>query len=324
MKLKTHIPLKKSSASSIDYNSKILLLGSCFSEHIGDKFSYFKFKNMINPFGILFHPLAIEQFIDHVVNGKVFNQNDVFFHNEAYHCFDAHSSLNSVSEDNIIESLNNKVIETLEFLKNTSHVIITLGTAWAYRHMDRDEFVVNCHKIEQKQFSKELLSINTIVNSLNRMIELIRDINSKVEFIVTVSPVRHIKDGFVENTRSKSHLVAAIHKCLESYKNGVYYFPSYEIMMDELRDYRFYNQDMIHPNQTAIDYIWEQFQKIHMVLADSKPNNETRLIMKEIDEIQRRISHRPLNPISKAHKIFLKNLNEKREKLTLKYPHIQF
>jgi len=279
---------------------------------------------MINPFGILFHPLAIEQFIDNTVNGKIFNQQDVFFHNEMYHCFDAHSSLNNISEDDIIKTLNSKVVDTLEFLKNTSHIVITLGTAWAYRHIKRDEFVANCHKIEQKQFSKELLSINAIVKSLNRMIGLVRNINSKVEFIITVSPVRHLKDGFVENTRSKSHLFAAIHECLDSNKNGVYYFPSYEIMMDELRDYRFYNQDMIHPNQTAIDYIWECFKKTYINHKDQRMRQETQLTMKEVEAVQKGINHIPLNPLSAAQQKFLKSIHEKQEKLALKHPHIQF
>lgn len=324
MKLQTHVPLKSSSIYSIDYNSSVLLLGSCFSEHIGNKFSYYKFKSLINPFGILFHPLAIEQLIEYIANNRVFSKNDIFLNNEMYHCFDAHSSLSNVSEDKIIETLNRKVSQTANFLKGASHIIITLGTAWAYRNIEQGKFIANCHKVEQKKFDKELLTIQTITQSLKRSVRWIKNINSNVAFIFTVSPVRHLKDGFIENTKSKSYLIAAVHELLDSSDEGFSYFPAYEIMMDELRDYRFYAEDMLHPNQTAIAYIWDCFQKVHIASKNQRTGPETQLIMKEIEQVQTGLNHRPINSSSAAHQKFLQRIMEKQKQLGAKYPHIKF
>lgn len=258
MIFQTHIPLKKQKHHLINYNSKLLLLGSCFSENIGNKLSYYKFQTQQNPFGILFHPKAIETFIAKVINEEMYTENDVFFHNERWHCFDAHSVVSSTSKEELLNTLNTNINSTYQHLKNTSHIIITLGTAWIYREIATDTLVANCHKIPQKKFLKELLTVEEVSESLEAINSLIKSINPETTIIYTVSPVRHIKDGFIENQRSKAHLLSAIHQVVES-RNNTHYFPSYEIMMDELRDYRFYAEDMIHPNQTAIDYIWEKF-----------------------------------------------------------------
>ncbi|MGB3607584.1 GSCFA domain-containing protein, partial [Psychroserpens sp.] len=169
MNLQTIIQLQPNQHHQIDYNSKVLLLGSCFSEHIGETFEYFKFQNLQNPFGILFHPLAIENVIINAINEKTYTSEDVFFHNEQWHCFDAHSRLSTTSESELLQNLNSKIKSTHQFLKEASHVIMTLGTAWAYRSKASNVFVANCHKIPQKQFSKELLSVEKIKGSLRTM-----------------------------------------------------------------------------------------------------------------------------------------------------------
>ncbi|GAG96622.1 unnamed protein product, partial [marine sediment metagenome] len=184
--------------------------------------------------------------------------------------------------------------------------IITLGTAWVYRFIETNELVGNCHKVPQKKFLKELLSIDEIVVSLENIISLIKDFNPKTTILFTVSPVRHLKDGFIENSQSKAHLLAAIHQVIENTTSGarIHYFPSYEIMLDDLRDYRFYKRDMIHPNLTAIDYIWEKFQQAWL-------DDKTTSIMKEVDTIQKGLAHIPFNPKSEQHQQFLKNLQHK-------------
>ena len=316
MKFQTTIPLKKQSRNLIDYNSNILLLGSCFSENIGDKLAYFKLQNCQNPFGILFHPKAIEQFITDVSNTKTFAKDDLIYVNERYHSFDAHSSLSNVDEHTVLSNLNSKITSTANFLKNTSHVLITLGTAWVYRFTEKNRIVANCHKIPQKRFQKEILSIQEITESLATIVALIKKINPKITFLFTVSPIRHLEDGFVENTQSKSHLISAIHTIIKAEKN-THYFPSFEIMMDELRDYRFYKEDMIHPNATAINYIWERF--MHTWVSE-----KICPILKEIDTIQKATSHKPFYPKSEAHQTFLKNIALKKEEVKKKLPFVKF
>ena len=315
MKLQTKIPLKRKTQNLIDYQSNILLLGSCFSENIGDKLSYFKFQSIQNPFGILFHPKAIENLITNTSNKKVYSSDDLIYQNEIWHSFDAHSSLSSASENELLNKLNVAISLTNKKIKEASHIIITLGTSWVYRYIETDTIVANCHKIPQKKFLKELLSVSEISESLARSISLIKSINSDAAVIFTISPVRHLKDGFIENTQSKSHLIAAIHTLVN--EQDVSYFPSYEIMMDELRDYRFYAEDMIHPNKTAINYIWRKF-------IDTWFSEETKSIMKEIDEIQKGLLHRPFHEDSKLHQQFLLKLEQKKSSLQERLPFINF
>ncbi|WP_179349513.1 GSCFA domain-containing protein [Winogradskyella pacifica] len=316
MNLQTQIPLKPLKYNQIDYNSTVLLLGSCFSENISEKFNYFKFQSTVNPFGILFHPLAIEHLITRVINKDYYSEDDLYFYNEQWFCLDAHSKLNKTSKDELLSVLNSQIDETLDNLVNASHVIITLGTSWVYRHIESDKVVANCHKLPQKQFLKELGSVDTITESLQAIIALVKSVNPEVSFLFTVSPVRHIKDGFIENTQSKAHLIAAIHNVVEP-RNSLYYFPSYEIMMDELRDYRFYNADMLHPNEVAIDYIWGKFKTVWL-LADALQT------LDKIAAIQAKKAHRPFNSNSEAHQKFLSKLQLEMEDVCAKFPHISF
>ncbi|HBI40257.1 MAG TPA: GSCFA domain-containing protein [Tenacibaculum sp.] len=316
MILQTQIPLKQQKHNTIDYQSKLLLLGSCFSENIGNKLFYYKFQVVQNPFGILFQPKAIEKLILNSTNKKQYKKNELFFQNEQWHSFDAHSKLSSLSQQKLIENLNKSISITYEALTNASHIIITLGTSWVYRFIENDQIVANCHKIPQKKFLKEILSINDITESLNTLIYLIKSIKSDTTIIFTVSPIRHLKDGFIENQRSKSHLIAAIHEVINTKKN-LYYFPSYEIMMDELRDYRFYKEDMIHPTPVSIDYIWECFKNVWI-------SNETKEIMKEVESIQKGLDHKPFNIDSEQHQAFLNKLSLKMKNLKQHLPFIEF
>lgn len=316
MKLQTKIPLNPQQHNQIDYHSNLLLLGSCFVENVGDKLDYFKFQNLQNPFGILFQPFAIEKLIINAINEKEYTESNIFFHNEQWHCYDAHSKLSSPSKENLLNNLNEQIRLTHQQLNSSTHIIITLGTSWVYRLIETDTVVANCHKIPQKKFLKELLSVDEVTESLQSIIALIRSVNKDASIVFTASPVRHLKDGFVENTQSKAHLITAVHQVIESRKN-LHYFPSYEIMMDELRDYRFYTEDMIHPNQTAINYIWDKFTSVWV-------SNKTRQIMEEVNAIQKGILHKPFNQNLIAHKQFLQNLEEKKVQLKLQFPHIVF
>jgi len=316
VKLQTKITLEKQENNQIDYHSKLLLLGSCFSENIGKKFNYFKFQNISNPFGILFHPKAIETLVVNALNNKVYKESNVFFNNEQWHCFDAHSRLSNVSKEALLENLNASLSDTKKHLLNASHIVITLGTAWVYKEHETGKEVANCHKVSQKQFDKQLLSIEEIYNSLLHLIQAIQSVNNKASVIFTVSPVRHIKDGFVENTLSKSHLITAIHSILNTQQKH-FYFPSYEIMLDELRDYRFYKPDMLHPNDLAVDYIWQKFIETWV----SKKAEET---MNIVDAVQKGLAHKPFNSNSEAHKIFSEKIEAQKSQLTFNFPFMIF
>ena len=315
MNLQTQIPLKKETRNPIDYNSKILLLGSCFSENIGDRLAYFKFQSIQNPFGILFHPKAIKNLIKNAIHSKEYTGNDLIFQNERWHSFDAHSSLSSKNKGELLESLNTSMKLTNKKLKEATHIIITLGTSWTYKFTETDTTVANCHKVPQKKFLKKILTIHKVSETLEEIISLIKSINTNTTILFTVSPVRHLKDGFIENQRSKSHLIGGIHLVLN--QPNVSYFPSYEIMMDELRDYRFYAEDMIHPNKTAINYIWNRFSKVWI-------SDQAEKTMQEVNNIQKGLQHRSFNPNSNQNQQFLKNLEIKKKILNSKFPSIIF
>ena len=319
MQFRTKISIPKSD-NPIDYNSKMLSLGSCFAVNMAEKLDCFKFQNTCNPFGILFHPLAIEKLIDYAVSRKQFSEKDVFFHNERWHCFDVHSDWSNSNKEELIVNLNTIVQSTRQQLQEASHIIVTFGTSWVYRNIDTNKIVANCHKVPQKEFSKEILSVETIGKSIQNIIGSIQKINPKVNFIFTVSPVRHLKDGFVENQLSKAHLITAIHQTLQSpicNLQSAIYFPSYEIMMDELRDYRFYAEDMIHPSEVAIDYIWQRF-------SETSISDESHSIMKEVEMIQKGLAHRPFNSNSESHQQFLSKLQDKITKLVSQYSFMKF
>lgn len=305
MNFRTNIQLQKEE-NQIDYASKLLLIGSCFSENISKKLTYYKFDVASNPFGILFNPKAIETLILNSINEKIYTEKDVFLLNERWHCFDAHSDLSATDKNELLHNLNLAVKSTNKRLKEATHIIITLGTSWTYRFTETNAVVGNCHKVPQKKFTKELLSVDEISASLKNICLRISEINRNATIIFTVSPVRHLKDGFTENSLSKAHLITAIQQTLEVVHGK--YFPSYEMMMDDLRDYRFYNNDMVHPNETAVDYIWEHFN--HVWMAEN-----TASIMKEVDSIQKGLAHKPFNPDSEEYKKFTQALQSKMHKL---------
>lgn len=318
MNFRTKIPILNSD-NPMDYNSKTVSFGSCFAENMAEKLNYFKFQNTCNPFGIIFNPVSIEKIIHKAVNQELFTEKDIFFHNERWHCFDVHSDWSNSSREELIANLNTIVQSTAKQIIESSHIIITYGTSWIYRNIASGTIVANCHKVPQKEFKKEILSVAIIENSIENSIDLIRKVNPDCIIILTVSPVRHLKDGFVENQVSKANLIAAIYRQLQTAncKLNTEYFPSYEIMMDELRDYRFYAQDMVHPSQIAIDYIWERFIQTQ-IAEESYP------IMEEVCSIQKGLQHRPFHPSSESHVKFEEKLAVKISKLVSQYSFMKF
>ena len=316
MNFTTKIPITQN-ANPIDYNSKIVSFGSCFAENMGDKLCYYKFQTQVNPFGIIFNPFSIEKLIERVVLQRYFTKDDIFFFNERWHCYEVHSELSDADSEVFLSKLNQILLDTQKQLQQATHIIITYGTSWVYRHIETNAIVANCHKVPQKQFSKELLSIDSIQKSIQNTVSLIATLNPKCNFIFTVSPVRHLKDGFVENQVSKAHLIAAIYATTNTKQQTLNYFPSYEIMMDELRDYRFYADDMMHPSPMAIDYIWERF-------AATQIDASAITTMELVQTIQKGLAHRPFNPNSESHQKFEANLKEKIATLEAQYSFMKF
>ena len=310
MEFRTKVPVKQED-SQIAYTSKVLLVGSCFVENIGMKLDYYRFPCMMNPFGILFNPAAIERFLKRVGEAYQYDESDVFYHNESWHCFEAHSALSSPVKRELLDSLNTAIIHTRTFLAEATHVIVTPGTAWAYRHLQSGQKVANCHKVPQEHFRKELLDPAKYMAGIVREI---RTLNPEVKVIFTISPVRHLRDGFVENQRSKARLISAIQDLLEE-DRSLGYFPSYEILMDELRDYRFYGADMIHPSEVAVKYIWERFR-------DCWINPDSLEVMDLVEKIQKGRRHVPFHPEREGHQRFLRRLEELEKEVRRKVPGI--
>ena len=316
MKFSTKVPIGRYT-NTIDYSSRILSIGSCFAENIGAKFDYYKFKNNTNPFGIIFNPVSIEKLVARAINNIPFTEADVFYHNERYHCYEVHSDRSEVSSKALVENLNNSLRQFVIELATASHIIITYGTSWVYQLKQSGAVVANCHKVPQTEFDKVLLPVEDIEQSIKNTIELIQSLNPKCALLFTISPVRHIKDGYVGNQTSKAHLITAIHKIINYQLSVINYFPSYEIMMDELRDYRYYGADMLHPNEVAVDYIWERF--CESVIAE-----ESYGTMDAVGTIQKGLAHRPFNPHSESHQEFLSGIKVKIEQLQEKFPFMWF
>ncbi len=302
MKLTTTFPITPH-PQPIDYDSSVVLLGSCFSDNIGDKLSYYGFEHTVNPFGVIFNPHSLRVLIEKSVK-KSFTENDV----DGHFSFLAHSDVNGARG---LETLANLQIagENLKHqLEKASHVIITLGTAWVYEIKAAETIVANCHQQPQALFNKRLLSIEEIASALEKIKISIGSVNPAAQTILTLSPVRHTRDGMVENTRSKSRLHEAIQQLCETHLS--YYFPAYEILMDELRDYRFYAADMIHPSSVAVDFVWARFRE--SVLSTTITQQ-----MEAVEKFRKLQEHRP-----KHQAVHEENLDKMALLLHTQYPNL--
>lgn len=297
MIFRTELPYNTNSIK-LDYKSKIFTIGSCFATEIFNKLSQYKFSVFHNPFGVIFHPLAVENAIMRIYSQEEYQSSELFKYEELYLSWDHHSSFNDISKDRVLSHINQNINLANKFLQETDMVIITLGTSFVYKLNQFDIIVANCHKIPNTHFSKLLLAEHQIKTSLKNIIEMLTDMGKKnMKIFFTLSPVRHIKDGMVENNISKSKLLCAIHSVVESYDNCEY-FPSYEFMMDDLRDYRFYKEDLIHPNDVAIKYIWEKFKNAHI-----SPDEFSTMQM--VKKVNTSLQHKIQNTHTIAYKKFL-------------------
>ncbi len=304
MQFRTELYLKESKRK-ITHSDKIIGLGSCFVDSIGNKLNLGKFRILQNPFGTLFHPVAIENALARIHSAVYYTESEIFNRDELYFSWDHHTSFNKTSLRSALEGINSQLEKANEFIQNTNVFILTFGTSWVYKIKQLDLIVANCHKVPAQHFEKVLLTDAQIKSSIKNCFNFILDINPNAQIITTISPVRHIKDGLIENNISKSRLISNLSELVSQFDN-VEYFPAYELMMDDLRDYRFYKEDLIHPNDMAVEYIWDKFSEKYFT-------EETSIKIRTAEKIHSSLSHRPMNTSSIAYKTFLFNVMKKIE-----------
>lgn len=307
----------------INHQQKLLLIGSCFTEQIGAKLSAHKFTVLDNPNGILFNPVSISRSLRSYIENKQYSAAELFYQNECWNSWEHHSRFSNPDPETCLRMINGSQAAAHSFLRKADWLLVTLGSAFVYElpspsadGLGGSSVVANCHKVPTDKFNKRLLSVEEVMNDLQQMIRKAMAFNPGLKIIFTISPVRHLRDGFVENNRSKATLNHAVHQLLGK-NDSCFYFPAYELVIDDLRDYRFYAEDMVHPNYAATSYVWEKF----IAACIDEPSQQ---LMKEISMILAAKNHKPFNPTSGQHKKFLQTNLEKLKKLQEQHPYINF
>lgn len=301
---------------SITHGHKILSLGSCFAEHIGEKMTAEKFRILRNPFGIIYNPASTAEGLRRLFAGQELSEDDIFQHNDLWHSRLHHSTFSRADKDDFLTNIQAESERAAAHLRETNRLFLTFGTAYVWEEKTTGRVNANCHKRPQREFRRRRLSVREIVGDLLPILEKIKAHNPNSAVLLTVSPVRHVRDGMVENQRSKAVLhLAAEELCAAT--DFVHYFPAYEMMQDDLRDYRFYTADMLHPNETATAYIYGRFREAFF-------DSETEELCKRIAEIKRAAAHRPFRADSAAHRDFLRKYAEKTAALQREFPNLDF
>ena len=289
--LSTPVSIKKSEFT-ISHKSPVFLIGSCFTEHIGNKLLENKFDTFINPTGIIFNPISVVNALKSVFDQKEYLAENLSEHNEKWISFQHHGSFSSFNKGECLTQINQSIESAHQHIKKSKTIFITFGSAWVYEY-ENFGVVANCHKIPNKQFTKRLLSVKEILTAFNQIKEALKNFN----VVFTVSPVRHVKDGLHENNLSKATLLLAINNLVEQQPN-YHYFPAYELVIDELRDYRFYKDNLVHPTELAVNYVWEKFVTCYF-------DDDTQTLIEVIQKIKLAANHKPFNFESKEHQLFI-------------------
>lgn len=301
----------------ITYQDRLLLVGSCFTEHIGNTLGGLKFSLLQNPNGILFDTRSVCASLVSYVEGKQYNEDDLFYLNEVWNSWEHHSRFSHISKEECLRGINNSQMQAHEYLKNADWVIITLGSSFSYILTEEAKqnslsAVANCHRAPAAWFRKHMMEISETISLLDNCYHRLKRFNPKLKIIFTVSPVRHLRDGVVDNNRSKARLLESVHHLVNKF-DDIYYFPSYELVIDVLRDYRFYDIDMAHPNYMATEFVLEKF-------AENCIDINSQQLMQEIKKLMIAKRHKAFQPETKAHKQFLEAHAEKAATLQKTYP----
>jgi len=314
-KFRTMVEFPKS-GEKIGYNSRCLFMGSCFTEEIGGRMLSHKFPVMINPFGTLFNPASICDNLEMLIEGKVFSADDLFRHHEMWFSFSHYTGFDRHDQQECLALVNKSLQEAASWIRQCNYILITLGTAWTFIYKATGKLVANCHKLPSADFTRKLLEPEEIGERFDHMLTVLKNINPRARIIFTVSPVRHWKDGAINNQLSKSILLLGIHRLMKKH-SSISYFPAYEIFMDELRDYRFYAADMLHPSETGSSYVWERF-------CDSWLDEASKNIMAGVTAILKAVAHRPGQSDLPNLKKFSEKLLNQIDQLMLSNPSLDF
>lgn len=315
MKFQTKVEIPKLDFE-ITHKTKCMLSGSCFAENIGNKLDELKFPVLVNPMGINYNPISIGKSIERSIDNRLIDEESLFLENELWNCFDFHSKFSDADKHHALEKMNSSVFKSHKFLKDCKYLFISFGTSYVYNLKSSNKTVSNCHKLPDNIFNRKLLTVDEIVNYWSEILKKLREFNPDIQVVFTVSPIRHKRDGFIANQISKSILFVATNKLIEDF-DTLHYFPSFEIMMDELRDYRYYANDMIHPSEMAVDYIMERF-------AESYFRRETIELNKQIYKIIASVNHRPSNADLINYKKHLDKTLLEIEDLRKQHPYLNF
>ena len=307
------------SNASIAYQQKTMLIGSCFTENMVAKLKYHLFETLENPHGILFNPVSVKNAIGDYISNKQYNEKELFLLNDVWNSWHHHSRFSGIAKEDALDKINNSIKEAHTFLKSANHLIITLGSAWLYTLNENvpahaGSVVANNHKAPASWFTKRLMRPDELYTDLNVLVEALQKFNPTLHIIFTISPVRHLREGLIENNRSKAVLIQAVHDLIEAQTN-VEYFPAYEYVIDDLRDYRFYAEDLVHPNYTATNYVWEKLVETYFAV-------DTQMLMKQVAEMQLALHHKPFFAGSSEHQKFIHSCIEKGESLLAKHPYL--
>ncbi len=301
---------------SINHHDRILCLGSCFAQHIGRRLQASKFQLQLNPFGILYNPFSLHQGLQRLLDNQLFTANELFEYQGQWHSFAHHGAFSAASPEAALASINESFEKASTQLSKAKLLILSWGSARVFRHLASDSIVGNCHKLPGQDFRRESLDMVAIVEAWQDLLLRLQAHNPQLQVVVTVSPVRHLRDGLVDNQRSKSCLLLAAAQ-LEEQLDFVHYFPAYELLMDDLRDYRFYAEDMAHPSEQAVEYIWSYFKSAALAA-------ESLALLPKIDQIRAAAQHRAFDVSSVQHQAFLRKQLEKIERLEREYDFLDF
>jgi len=306
----------------IQHQHSMMLIGSCFTENMGEKLSRHKFRVTENPHGILFNPISVTEAVTQYIEQTHYTESDLFCYNECWHSWKHHSRFSGITKEEALEKINTSINASHQALMKADHIMITLGSAWVYALTEKalnfkaGTVAANNHKAPADWFSRKLLTTEEVLRVLDNMVHRLFHFNPDLQIIFTISPVRHLREGVIENNKSKAVLIQAVHHLVEKFEK-LYYFPAYELVIDDLRDYRFYAEDLVHPNFHATQYVWEKFVNACMP-------EDTRNLLKEIAGINLAVQHKPFNPETVAHQQFLKTYQEKTRQLQQLYPYINW
>lgn len=303
----------------LNIRHKVLLMGSCFTDHMGKRMQQCKFDVLENPNGIIFNPASISSAIDSYIQCKIYQPADLFLFNELWTSWEHHSQFSNPSQEECLRQINHEIEKAHQFLKSADWLILTLGSSFVYELKDdslkgsKGAVAANCHKVPAPHFNHRLLSYQEVEKHLQHMVETLTAYNPSINLVFTISPVRHYREGLVENNRSKALLHTAVAAIVQRFEQVSSYFPSYELVIDDLRDYRFYAEDLVHPNYQATQYVWDKFA---MAMIDK----ESQEIMKKLMAIHHSKNHRPIHPGSAQHREFLRSMFEKVRTLSQLFP----